>query len=148
MLWATIIAISWGCTFFITWLCLSRLWLKIFKFIFVVCLNMLYFYHRLECGPRACVYIPYQAKHKCQWYKCYVPHCLCRLIARQYELENWIYYIDSLGKFNYGPAHASSNHHYAYICQQKWVNPMKITESYYKRLNSCFVTIASFRKVY
>jgi len=52
----------------------------------------------------------YQAKHECLWYKCYVPHCLCRLIARQYELEHWIYYIDSSRKFNYGPAHASSNH--------------------------------------
>ena len=39
-----------------------------------------------------------------------VPHCLCRLIACQYELEHWICYIDRLGKFNYGPAHASGIH--------------------------------------
>ena len=54
----------------------------------------------------------YQAKHECLWYKCYVPHCLCRLIACQYEVEIWIYYIEHLEKFNYGPAHASSNHRY------------------------------------
>jgi len=52
--------------------------------------------------------------------------------SRQYELENWIYYIDSLVKFDHGPAHASSNHRYTYICQQKRVNPMEIAESSYK----------------
>ena len=52
---------------------------------------MLYLYHRLE-----------QAKHECLWYKCYVPHCLCRLIASQYKLENWISYIDSLGNLIMG----------------------------------------------
>jgi len=54
-----------------------------------------------------CVHID-QAKHDCLWYKCYVQHCPCRLIAHQYELEHWVYYIDSLGKFDYGPAYASS----------------------------------------
>ena len=86
----------------------------------------------------------YQAKHECLRYKCYVPHCPCRLIARQYELENCIYYIDSLGKFDYGPAHASSSHRYTYVCLQKWANPMEITESSYKQLNCCFMAIASF----
>ena len=38
----------------------------------------------------------YQAKHECLWYKCYVLHCPCRLIARQYEVETRIYYIDRL----------------------------------------------------
>jgi len=33
---------------------------------------------------RVCVHI-YQAKHECLWYKCYVPHYPCRLIARQYD---------------------------------------------------------------
>ena len=33
----------------------------------------------------------YQAKHECLWYKCYVPHCPCRLIARQYEAKTRIY---------------------------------------------------------
>ena len=49
-------------------------------------------------GPQAqrCMRI-YQTKHKCLWYKCYVLHCLCRVIAGQYELKDWIYYIDSLG---------------------------------------------------
>ena len=53
--------------------------------------------------------------------------------------------IDRLGKFDYGPAHASKNHRYTYVCQQKWANPM---ESSYKQLNSCFMAIASFHKVY
>ena len=89
----------------------------------------------------------YQAKHECLWYKCYVPHCPCRLIARQYEVETRIYYIDRLGKFYYGPAHASRNHRYTYACQQKRANPMESMESSYKRLNSCFMAIASFHKV-
>ena len=54
----------------------------------------------------------------CLWYKCYVPHYPCRLIARQYKVEIRIYYIDHLGKFDYGPAHASRNHRYTYVCQQ------------------------------
>ena len=37
----------------------------------------------------------------------YVPRYPCRLIAHQYEVEIWIYYIDRLGKFDYGPAHTS-----------------------------------------
>ena len=116
---------------------------------------MLYLYHRLECfawyirGPQARGRVRiYQAKHECLWYKCYVPHCPCRLIARQYEVETRIYYIDSLGKFDYGPAHASRNHRYTYVCQQKRANSMESVESSYKRLNSCFVAIASFHKVY
>ena len=40
------------------------------------------------------------------------------MIAHQYEVKTRIYYIDRLGKFDYGSAHASS---YAYVCQQKWV---------------------------
>ena len=90
----------------------------------------------------------YQAKHECLWYKCYVPHCPCRLIARQFEVEIRIYCIDRLGKFDSGPAHASRNHRYTYICQQKRANPMESVESTYKGLNSCFVAIASFHKVY
>ena len=90
----------------------------------------------------------YQAKHECLCYKCYVPHCPCRLIARQYEVEIRIYYIDCLEKFDYGPAHASRNHRYTYVCQQKQANPMESVESSYKRLNSCSVAIASFHKVY
>ena len=88
------------------------------------------------------------AKHECLWYKFYVPRCPCRLIARQYEVETRIYYIDRLGKFDYGPAHASRNHRYTYVCQQKRVNPMESVESSYKQLNSCFVAVASFHKVY
>jgi len=57
-------------------------------------------------------------------------------------------YIDRLEKFDYGPAHASRNHHYTYVCQQKRANPMESAESSYKRLNSCFVAIASFHKFY
>ena len=90
----------------------------------------------------------YQAKHECLWYKCYVPHYPCRPIARHYEVEIRIYYIDCLGKFDYGPAHLSRNHHYTYVCQQKRANPMESVESSYKQLNSCFVAIASFHKVY
>ena len=93
-----------------------------------------------------CVYN--QAKHECLWYKCYVPHCPCRLIARQYEVEIRIYYIDCLGKFDYGPAHASRNHRLTYICQLKQANPMESVESTDKWLNSCFVAIASFHKIY
>ena len=59
----------------------------------------------------------YQARHKYLWYKCYVPHYPCRLIARQYDMEIRIYHIDCLGKFDYGPAHASRNHRYTYVCQ-------------------------------
>ena len=62
-----------------------------------------------------CVYI--RQKHECLWYKYYVPHCLCRLIARrewlitsQYKLEHLTSYIHSWKKFDYGPAHAGSNH--------------------------------------
>ena len=57
--------------------------------------------------------------------------------------------IDSLGKFDYGPVHVSSNHLYTYmyVCQQKQVDPMEIPESSYKGLNSCFVAIASFHNV-
>ena len=51
----------------------------------------------------------YQAKHKCLWYKCYVPHCLCKLIAHQYESTHCINYIDSKETFDYWPAHESSN---------------------------------------
>jgi len=103
-------------------------------------------------GPAAlgCVHI-YQAKHSSLWYKCYAPHYPCRLIARQYEVEIRIYYIDRLGKFDYGPAHANKNHknhRYTNVCQQKWVNPMESMESSYMRLNSCFVAIALFHKVY
>ena len=92
----------------------------------------------------------YQAKHKCLWYKCYVPvpHCPCRLISCQYEVETRIYYIDCLGKFDYWPADASRNHRYTYVCQQKQANPMESIESSYKWLNSCFAAIASFHKVY
>ena len=85
-------------------------------------LYMLYLYHRLEClhdiyacalGPAALRLVRiYQAKHECLWYKCYAPRCPCRLIARQNEVETRIYYIDRLGKFDYGPAHASRNHRY------------------------------------
>ena len=35
-----------------------------------------------------------------------------------------------------------------YECQQKRANPMESVESSYKRLNGCFVAIASFHKVY
>jgi len=93
-------------------------------------LLMLYLYHRLECfaAARGRVRI-YQAKHECLWYKCYVPHCPCRLIARQYEVKTRIYSIDCLGKFDYGPAHATRNHRYTYICQQKRANPMESVES-------------------
>ena len=69
-------------------------------------------------------------------------------MARQYEVETRIYYTDRLGKFDYGPADASRNHHYTYVCQQKRANPMKSVESSYKRLNSCFMAIALFHKVY
>ena len=65
-----------------------------------------------------------------------------------YEVETKIYYIDRLGKFDYGPAHASRNDRYTYVCQQKRANPMECVESSYKRLNSCFVDIVSFYKVY
>ena len=88
---------------------------------------MLYLYHRLEC----------------LWYKRYVPHCPCRLIAYQYEVEIRIYYTDCLGKFDNGPTDASRNHRYTYVCQQKWTNPMESVESSYKRLNSCFMAISS-----
>ena len=37
---------------------------------------------------------------------------------------------------------------YTYVCQQKWANPMESVESSYKQLNSCFVAIESFHKVY
>ena len=60
---------------------------------------------RLQARGRVCIY---QAKHECLWYKCYVPHYLCRLIAHQYEVEIRIYYIDHLRKFDYGPAHVSN----------------------------------------
>jgi len=90
----------------------------------------------------------YQAKHECLWYKCYVPHCPCRLIACQYEVEIWIYYIDCLEKFDYGPAHSGSNHRFTYVCQQKRANSMEIVESSYKQLNSCFMAIALFPEVY
>ena len=64
----------------------------------------------------------YQTKHECLWYKCYIPHCPCGLIACQYKLVNWIYYKDSLRKFDYGPAHASSNHRYAYVVNKNgWI---------------------------
>ena len=56
--------------------------------------------------------------------------------------------MDRLGKFDYGSAHASRNHRYTYVCQQKRANPKESIESSYKRLNSCFVAIASFRKDY
>jgi len=97
-------------------------------------------------GPQpegACVYIR-QSTSACGISIMY----LCRLIACQYEVETRIYYIDRLGTFDYGPAHASTNHHYTCVCQQKWANPMESVESSYKRLNSCFVAIASFHKVY
>ena len=99
------------------------------------------------CGPRARAYISGKAEVPVV-YKCYVPHCPCRLIARQYEAKTRIYYIDRLGKFDYGPAHASRNHRYAYVRQQKRANPMESVESSYKRLNSYFMAIASFHKVY
>ena len=54
--------------------------------------------------------------------------------------------MDSLWKFDYGPAHASKNYRYTYVCQQKRVNPMEIVESSYKRFKSCFLAIASFHK--
>jgi len=104
---------------------------------------MLYLYHRLECAARGRVRI-YQAKHECLWYKCYVPHCP---LARQYEEEIRIYYIDRLEKFDYGPEHASRNHRYTYVCQQQRANPMESVESPYKRLNICFVAIASFQSL-
>ena len=44
----------------------------------------------------------YQAKHLSLWYKCYVPHYPCRLIAHQYEVETRIYYIDCLGNLIMG----------------------------------------------
>ena len=111
----------------------------------------------LNMGQKHIIYvilIP-QARVLCLWYKCYVPHCPYRLIARQYEMEIRIYYIDRLGKFDYGPAHASRNRRYTYVCQQKRANPMESVESSYKRLNSFFcccyciffVAIASFHKV-
>jgi len=55
--------------------------------------------------------------------------------------------MDRLGKFDYCPAHASRNHCYTYVCQQKRANPMESVESSYKRFNSCFLAIASFHKV-
>ena len=78
--------------------------------------------------------------------KCYVPHCPCRLIARQYEVGIRIYYKDHLGKFDYGPPDESKNHRFT-VCQQKRANAMESMESSYKQLNSCFVDIASFHKV-
>ena len=53
-----------------------------------------------------------------------------------------------LGKIRLWACICSRNHRYTYICQQKWANPMESVESSYKRLNSCFVAIASFHKVY
>ena len=53
-------------------------------------------------------------------------------MARQYEVEIRMYYIDRLGKFDYGPAHASRNHRYTYVCQQKRANPMESVESSYE----------------
>ena len=117
------------------------------EILLVVVQYMLYLYHRLECFAWYIRTSP-RAAHECLWYKCCVPRCPCRLIARQYGVETRIYYIDPLGKFDYGPAHASRNHRYTYVCQQKRANPMGSVESSYKRLNSCFVAIASFHKVY
>jgi len=86
----------------------------------------------------------YQAKHKCLWYKCYVPHCPCRQIARQCEVEIRIYYIDHLGNFDYGPAHASS---YTYVCQQKKrANPMESVKSSYKVYYYMFKGLTFFLK--
>ena len=82
------------------------------------------------------------------WYNYNVSHCPCRLIARQYEVEIRVYYIDHLGKFDYGPAHANRNHRYTYVSQQKRANPMESVESSYNQLNNCFLAIASFYKVY
>ena len=93
-----------------------------------------------------CVYIR-QSMSACGISAMY-PHCPCKLTALQYEVETRIYYIDRLGKFDYGPAHASRNHRYTYVCQQKRANPMESVESSYKQLNSCFVAIALFHKVY
>ena len=56
--------------------------------------------------------------------------------------------MDRLGKFDYGSAHASRNHRYTYVCQQKRANLIESVESSCKRLNSCFVAIASFHKDY
>ena len=107
----------------------------------------------------------YQAKHECLWYKCYVPHYPCRLIACQYEAEIRIYYIDRLGKFDYGLAlffprldGQPFQHRWHVLDKQEPLLCLRLStktgESYgkrgssYKRLNSCFVAIASFHKVY
>jgi len=45
-------------------------------------------------------------------YKQYIPLCLCRLISppqvanhsSQHKEKRWTYYINSIGKFDYGPA--------------------------------------------
>ena len=101
-------------------------------------------------GPAAlglvCIY---QAKHECLWYKYYVPHYPCRLIACQYEVEVRIYYIDCLGKIRLWACTCKQEPPlYLRLSTKKWANPMESVESSYKRLNSCFVAIASFQKVY
>ena len=94
--------------------------------------------------PRIEIYLVliWQARVLCLWYKCYVPHCLCRLIAHsrwpitshyKLQLGNWIYYIDSLDEFNYGPAHANSNHVIPmFVNKNRRILSMEIAESSYK----------------
>ena len=103
---------------------------------------MLYLYHRLECFAWY-IRTRLRAAHKCLWYKCYVPHFPCRLIARQYEVEIRIYYIDRLRNSIMG-RHMQAG---TTVIPER-ANPMESVESSYKQLNSCFVAIASFQKVY
>ena len=47
--------------------------------------------------------------------------------------------------FEYGPAYVCSKHFVTnYICQQKWENPIQVTESLNKQLNNCIMAFPSF----
>ena len=79
----------------------------------------------------------YQAKHECHY---------VWTITSQYGLVHRISYIDSLGQFNYGLAHASSNH-----VILKFVKKMGKSNGNHrnscKQSNSCFKAIAWFYNV-
>ena len=78
---------------------------------------------------------------------CGISACTCRLMACQYEVETRIYYIDYLGKSIMG-LHMQADTPVIPTFVNKWANPIESVESSYKRLNSCFVAIALFHKVY
>ena len=78
------------------------------------------------CVAWVCVHI-YQTKYECQWYKCYVLNCLCRLIAclrwQTIRVGTLDFFYRQLKEIWLWASTCKLQPRYYYICKQKQANP-------------------------